>query len=72
MKNTKTKGFASGPTWCVSQRKKTFNDGTGIEIKPLKNGSFLALSVCKECGKKKSIIISKNTFNMMKKTSDDM
>ena len=71
MKNTMAKEFASGPTWCVSQRKKTFNDGTGIVIKPLKNGTFIALSVCKECGKKKSRIISQNTLNMMKNKSKE-
>lgn len=60
------KGFASGPTYCISQKKKTFNDGKGIDIKKMKNGSYLALSTCKECGKRKSRIISKETYSRMK------
>lgn len=57
-----TIAFATGPTYCISERKKTFNDGTPLHVKQLKNGAWLLQSKCKECGKGKSRIISWKTY----------
>jgi hypothetical protein len=54
----KIKYFASGMTYCITQRKRTFNDGTGVTVHAMKNGTTMIKSVCKECGHKKSVITS--------------
>lgn len=52
------KKIAMGPTYCLSCKKRTFNDGTGIDQVKVK-GRWYHKSVCKVCGSKKSLIIKK-------------
>lgn len=61
----KTIAFATGPTYCITEGKKTFNDGSPLHIKQLKNGAWLVQSKCKNCGKGKSRIISWDTYKKM-------
>lgn len=57
--------FASGPTYCVFEKKKTLNDGSGIDVRKLPNGTYLFMSVCRDCGKKKAKIVSAATYNLI-------